>query len=75
MEQMTMSLYLECLELGIPVDSHESDLYIPVNETTRVLLLKHQQQATTFVSQIDGALWYDVPFRFDPWWEKKAQRV
>lgn len=24
----------------------------------------------TFISQIDKTLWYDIPFAYDPFWEK-----
>lgn len=68
-----MSLYQDCVQRGIPVQSHASDLYIPVTEETRALLKTHGKTATTFTNQVEGGLWYDVPFAFEPWWEAKGK--
>lgn len=67
-----MSLYTDLIEAGQPVSNWQSDLYCPVNEVTRVLLKKHNiTTATIFKSQIDGNSWYDVPFHYDPFWERR----
>ena len=65
------SIYDACLAAGVPMDSHESDLYIPVNETTTAILRRFGSTASTFTNQVAGGLWYDVPFAFLPWWEKR----
>jgi hypothetical protein len=69
------SLYSQVVAQGIAHDHHESDLYIPVNAHTRVLLddYEHRDIVTMFVSQIDGKFWYDVPFAYLPWWDAKAK--
>ena len=67
-----MSLYTDLIEAGQPVSSHYSDLYTPVNDVTRALMKKHDKRPTTFINQVEGGLWYDVPFAFDPYWEKKG---
>jgi hypothetical protein len=69
-----MSLYTDLIEAGVPVSNHYSDLYCPVNETTRTLLKKHAVTATTFTNQVEGGLWYDVPCMYDPFWEMKTVR-
>jgi hypothetical protein len=69
-----MSLYAECVARGIPVSSHESDLYIPVTMETRGLCEQFGHKPSTFVNQAVGGLWFDVPFAFEPWWEKRAGR-
>ena len=69
-------LYNELKEAGIILlGNHESDLYIPVNDKTRAILAKYPLEkgnAKTFVSQIDGKLWFDVPFAYLPFWESRA---
>ena len=69
---MADSLYAECVELGIPTQNHASDLYIPANEQTRALLAKHGHRAQTFKNNVEGGLWFDVPFAYVPFWESKA---
>jgi len=66
-----MSLYTDLIEAGQPVSNWQSDLYTPVNEVTRALVKKHGHKAEVFTSQIDGKPWFDVPFQFDPYWEKR----
>lgn len=67
------SLYAEAVALGIPTDSHESDLYLPRTAQTVALVKKWNRSVSTFTSQIDGKLWLDVPFAFDPWWEARQR--
>jgi hypothetical protein len=67
-----MNIYAECVELGIPTNSHYSDLYIPANQQTAALLKKHNiTTAKIFTNQVEGGLWYDIPFAYSPWWEKR----
>lgn len=67
-----MSLYTDLIEAGQPVSNHYSDLYCPVNEVTRGLLAKHNiTTATIFKNQVEGGLWHDVPFQYEPFWEKR----
>ena len=43
---------------------HCSDVYVPVNETTKQLIDNYQFKSivTKFHSAIDGRLFYDIPF-------------
>ena len=69
-----MSLYTDLIEAGQPVSNRHSDLYCPVNEVTRSLLKKHGvTMASTFINQVEGGAWFDVPFMFDPYWEGKLR--
>lgn len=69
-----MSLYTDLVEAGIQTSNHYSDLYFPVTDESAAILAKHPKAkaiATTFRSNIDGVLCFDVAFAFDPHWEKK----
>ena len=70
-----MDLFQAVVQRGIPYDSHESDLYIPVTKETRELILKypHKENVTVFRNQRDGCAWYDIPFAYVPWWEKREK--
>ena len=66
------SIYEQVIELNIEHDHYYSDLYIPVNDTTRDLVASygHTIDFEFFSSNIDGKLWYDIPFSYDPYWQK-----
>ena len=78
------SLYDRLLAAGVQLGSHESDLYalvcpesieiIRAHDAVCSARLGHEVRTGTFTSQIDGALWYDIPFAYDPWWEARALR-
>jgi len=65
------SAYTLALEMGLEIDSHESDLYVEFNQ--ELLDSVHPDQrtnATRFTS--NGKLWLDFPFAYDPWWGRKT---
>lgn len=64
------------VEAGVEVDSHESDLYVPVNDVSRKLIneYEHKGIVSIFRSQLTGTDWYDIPFANDPWWEAKLEQ-
>ena len=69
-----MSLYTALVEAGVEVSSWQSDLYFPINDTTRQILASFPKQkaiATTFTSNDTKKPTYEVPFAFDPYWENK----
>ncbi len=73
-----MSLYTELVAAGVPVDSHESDLYVQADPTSFEILDAHPQQkaiSAPFWNEVRHAVWIDVPFAYDPWWEKRAKKV
>jgi hypothetical protein len=71
-----MSLYTDLTAAGIPTDNHESDLYVLATPEARELVRKHGHGSpASFVSAIDGKLWFDLPFQFDPFWERRARKA
>jgi hypothetical protein len=71
------TLWSEVVRLGIPHASHETDPYIPVTDQTRELLKKFplsDGNKTTFTNQVEGGLWFDIPFAYLPAWEAKRGR-
>ena len=69
--QDAMSIYSEMIAAGVQCESHESDLYVPVNDTTRAIVerFEFENKVRTFANQVEGCLWHDIPFAFDPYWE------
>jgi len=72
---MDDNLYEECKALGIPINNHSSDLYIPVTPETTALIRKHGHRATTFKNQVEGGIWYDVPFAYLPFWKASGEEA
>lgn len=68
------SLYKQLEEAGIPVESHESDMYFPVTPESQAIVDNYEfkNNVTTFES--GGELWFDAPFSFDPYWDKMSRK-
>jgi hypothetical protein len=68
------TLYDEAATLGLPMDNHESDLYLRCSPEADALVRRYDVNKTArrFVSQTDGAPWWDVPFAFLPWWRRRS---
>lgn len=66
-----MSLYTELLAENVPIANYRSDLYCLKTEKSIELIKKYGLRYTCFTSQIDGKLWLDVPFQYDPFWDNK----
>lgn len=47
-----------------------TDLYLKVNDVSRVIVrsLDNDALLSTFRSNIDGAIWYELPFCYIPGW-------
>lgn len=58
--------------LGIEIGNHESDLYVKVTPESRCIVdvYEYKKQVTTF--HFRGELWFNIPFAFDPFWDKKS---
>ena len=72
-----MSLYTDLVDAGIETSNRYSDLYFPVSQESAEILAKHPKQkgiALRFKSNTDGKQTYEVPFAFDPYWEKKLEK-
>ncbi len=70
--KMCNNIYDECVRLGIEIDHHYSDLYIPVTIQTATLVSQFRAGATTFLNNVDHRLWYDIPFQYQPYWKQRA---
>jgi hypothetical protein len=68
-------LFAAVQALGIEYDHHESDLYVPATLTSKAVIEAHGLSYSTFRSNIDGGLWYDVPFAYTPWWNKRSRKA
>ena len=57
------------------IDHHASDLYI--KRTPAAVALVERLDSTVllsvFRSQIDGRIWYELPFCFTPFWENPSK--
>ena len=55
------------------IDHHESDLYLKINDVSRVIVgaLDSRALLDTFRSNIEPhELWYELPFCYMPFWER-----
>lgn len=73
-----MTIYEAMKAAGVPIDNHESDLYVKVTPDSTRIVREYGKEpytgsATVFTSQVDGEYWYDIPFAFDPWWESRSR--
>ena len=68
------SLYKDLVRAKIPTDHHESDLYVLDTPEARETIKKYGYKFKTFTSCSDGKRWIDVPFAYEPFWEKAATR-
>ena len=71
----TPPIFDQVVAAGIPHHHHATDLYIPVNRQTTALIAAYafKSNVTTFTNQVEGGLWYDIPFAYLPAWEAKAK--
>jgi hypothetical protein len=69
---MSKSIYTLLTEAKQEISSWQSDLYVPVNPVTIEIVnnYKFKCNVKTFKSNIDGKLMYDIPFSYDPFWQK-----
>jgi hypothetical protein len=73
---MAKSFYKTLIEL-VPrdqIDHHASDLYVLDTPVARLVIRQFGRESSGFTSQIDGKRWLDVPFGYEPFWEKASKR-
>jgi hypothetical protein len=74
---LPMTLYEKLVAAGCEIGNHESDLHVKVSEKASIVIrafLFHvgcHGMPATFVSSIDGSLWYDIPFAYDPFFNAR----
>jgi len=62
---------------GARISGHYSDLYVEVNKETKKIIseYKHKSLVSIFRSEVDGKLYYDIPFANDDYWSKKLNNA
>lgn len=72
-----MPSFYETIKKLIPkdeLDHHESDLYVRDSELARTIIRQFgKTDGTTFISRVDGKKWHDLPFAYEPFWNKKRK--
>jgi hypothetical protein len=67
--------YYKLLRAGVPMDNHESDLYVKDTPTARAILADWPfGRLGRFRNNINGEIYIDIPFAYAPYWEKKVRR-
>jgi len=66
-------VYHNAVANSIPMDHHESDLYLLVTPESAALIAEYEFKANVrvFRSNIDGRQWYDIPFAYLPFWNER----
>lgn len=74
-----VSIYEAALKALPPedIDHHETDLYLRVSKASKRLVSEYayRQNVTTFKDNIEGRLWYDIPFAYTPAWADHWERT
>jgi hypothetical protein len=70
-----MDIYEQLKVAGVPLDNHESDLYALVTPESTKIVEASGKSVTTFTSQVDKKVWYDIPFAYTPWWERHGRKA
>ena len=55
------------------LDHHESDLYVRDTPIARLVIRQFGRESSGFTSKVDGQRWLDVPFAYEPFWNKKTR--
>jgi len=69
----TKPVYDALKEAGCKMDNHESDLYVEDTETSRDIIARYDLKAKPFTSQVDQGPWLELPFMFQPFWDRKPR--
>ncbi len=65
-----VSLYQMLRMAGCELANHESDLYVKVSGKADCIIRGYNAHASMFRDDIDGEWWYDIPFAYEPFWDK-----
>ena len=69
------NIYEIAKRIGIEIKAHESDLYIPVNDTTKKLVDRYEFKCNVIVFHSHGTMWYEIPFAYTPFWENRQKII
>ena len=72
-----MTIYQDMKNAKIKTRGHESDLYAMKTPRSTEIVGAYffKQNVRTFINQIDGLTWYNIPFAFDPFWDRKKKKA
>lgn len=78
---MDFSIYEALKFAGARIAHHESDLYVKVDKVARRIL--HEalldgrlpKKPDLFYAEDGSGLWYELPFAYDPFWDKRLSRT
>lgn len=70
------SIYTVLKQVGAEMDNHESDLYVKITPQTTEIVNAYYHRGdvrtvSTFRSNLDSEMWFEIPFAFLPFWERK----
>ena len=72
-----LNIYEKAIEILSPkdIDHHCSDLYLRKTRQSEKLIndYEYRSQVSVFTSNIDNRLWYEIPFAYTPYWERRQQ--
>jgi hypothetical protein len=71
---MSKSIHTLMVEAGQEVSNWQSDLYVPVNDTTTAIIKDYEFKCNVsrFKSNVDGKSMYEIPFAYEPYWTNKG---
>ena len=75
---MKRSIYKVAVE-SLPardIDHHESDLYLRKTPATTAIIAgyEYKNNVSVFRDAIENALWYEIPFAYDPFWNGRVRK-
>jgi hypothetical protein len=67
-----MGIYEDMVKAGVEIGHHESDLYVEDSEAARAVLKDYpfRSNCKRFCCNITGEIWIDIPFAYEPFWDK-----
>ena len=78
--QLARSLYGQLVAADCKIDNHESDLYVLATTEAAQIVRDWvdvsglgSTASSTFTSEVDGMLWIEIPFHFEPFWRARAR--
>jgi hypothetical protein len=71
------TIYEQMVEAGVKLSNHYSDLYAEVTETSTKIIngYEFKGNVSMFFNQVEKKMWYDIPFAYDLYWVKQAQKM
>jgi len=72
MDNSIYNIAVEKMEIG-EISHYQSDLYLKVTQVSEKIIAEYEfkQSVRMFFSEVDKCYWFDIPFAFDPFWNKK----